>query len=52
MTADLAKSLVKFLIKFASNPIAESRHIWDHVKADANHYWVGSKLLWTDIKIA
>jgi len=52
MTMDLAKAIVNFVVTFASNPRGELSHIWDHIKADANHYWVGSKLLWTDVKIA
>ena len=32
------------MVTFASNPRGESKHIWDHIKADANHYWVGSKV--------
>ena len=32
--------------------VTQSRELWEHIKHEAQHYWVGSKLLWRDVLVA
>jgi LETM1 and EF-hand domain-containing protein 1 len=34
------------------NMVKNPKETWQMVKDVANHYWLGSKLLWSDIKVA
>ena len=42
----------KAFSKFLSDPVGSCRNAWGHVKEEAIHYWIGSKLLWKEIKLA
>ena len=42
----------QFSKELASDPRRKTKEIWAAIKHEANHYWVGSKLLWADVKIA
>mmetsp|Transcript_43719 Transcript_43719/g.139340 ORF Transcript_43719/g.139340 Transcript_43719/m.139340 type:complete len:749 (+) Transcript_43719:147-2393(+) len=32
--------------------VAKIKEIWRHVKEEAHHYWVGTKLLWFEVKVS
>jgi len=49
------RSLPPSLLHYLTHPTqAKERlaEIWAHVKVEAHHYWMGSKLLWADIRTA
>jgi LETM1 and EF-hand domain-containing protein 1 len=62
MTVSASRTIVTFLVKLPGNIIfyathpKESREAWhklrDAAKEEAHHYWVGTKLLWADIRTA
>lgn len=31
---------------------AKSRELWQHTKDELKHYWLGSKLLWQEIRLS
>lgn len=37
---------------FVSDPGGSLSRTWHHVKEEASHYWLGSKLLWREMKMA
>ena len=37
---------------FVSDPGGSLSRTWRHVKEEASHYWLGSKLLWREMKMA
>ena len=37
---------------FAADPSGALSNTWKHVKEEANQYWLGSKLLWREMKMA
>jgi LETM1 and EF-hand domain-containing protein 1, mitochondrial len=37
-----------YIVEVISNP----KDTWHHIKKEAKHYWLGSKLLWSEIKVA
>jgi len=41
------KSAWKSIREIAANP----KQTWQHIKDEAHHYWIGSKLLWSEMKI-
>lgn len=43
-----AKQVVASITDVIRNP----RATWQYIKHEANHYWLGSKLLWSEIKLA
>lgn len=50
-----SEQVVKFLgsaVKGTIDIIINPRKTWNSIKEIAHHYWVGSKLLWSEIKIA
>jgi hypothetical protein len=62
MTVSASRTVVMFLVKlpghiifYATHP-KETREAWhklrDAAKEEAHHYWVGTKLLWADIRTA
>jgi LETM1 and EF-hand domain-containing protein 1 len=44
----VTKNAISATVDFVSNP----KQSWAAIKKEALHYWVGSKLLWSEIKIA
>ena len=50
--ASKAASTLKSIAITTVNVIRNPRRTWNHIKAEANHYYVGSKLLWVEIKLA
>ena len=42
------KSGLSSMIYMVKNP----KETWKSIKEVADHYWLGSKLLWSDIKVA
>ena len=51
-TSAFAAWCAQFSRELASDPRRKTKEIWAAIKHEANHYWVGSKLLWADVKIA
>ena len=43
-----AKQIVTSIADVVKNP----RATWQYIKHEANHYWLGSKLLWSEITLA
>jgi LETM1 and EF-hand domain-containing protein 1 len=41
------KSFGKAVKEIVANP----KQTWQHIKDEAHHYWIGSKLLWSEMKI-
>jgi LETM1 and EF-hand domain-containing protein 1 len=50
--ASLAAWCAQFAREVAADPRGKGRELWAAAKHEAEHYWVGSKLLWADVKIA
>ena len=63
--SDFGKSSAASIVYVLKNPLTVSKGIavyigdiiknpketWHHIKVEAKHYWVGSKLLWSEIKM-
>jgi LETM1 and EF-hand domain-containing protein 1 len=43
----MSKKAADYVIDIVKNPAAT----WAAIKHEAHHYWVGSKLLWSEIKL-
>jgi Ca2+-binding EF-hand superfamily protein len=52
MVAGALKSVVSGVTTFAKSPVATTKYGWAQVKEVAQHYYIGSKLLWQEIKLA
>ena len=48
MVANFVKSSAVYIVDIVRNP----RETWHHIKKEASHYWLGTKLLWSEIKMA
>lgn len=48
MVANFVKSSAVYMVEVVSNP----KETWHHIKKEAKHYWLGTKLLWVEIKMA
>jgi LETM1-like protein len=48
MVATFVKGSALYIVDIVSNP----RETWHHIKKEASHYWLGTKLLWSEIKMA
>lgn len=46
------ESIMLSLKKFAENPVGSMKELWVMTKEVAHHYWLGSKLLWQEMKLA
>lgn len=52
IVAGALKSVVSGVTTFAKSPVATTKYGWAQVKEVAQHYYIGSKLLWQEIKLA
>jgi LETM1 and EF-hand domain-containing protein 1, mitochondrial len=43
--------VITSIIKSTRDMIANPRATWEFIKHEANHYWVGTKLLWSEMKL-
>ena len=48
MVTTFIKGSAVYIVEVISNP----KDTWHHIKKEAKHYWLGSKLLWSEIKVA
>ena len=48
MVTTFLKGSAIYTYEVVSNP----KDTWHHIKKEAKHYWLGSKLLWSEIKVA
>lgn len=44
-------STLKGIVLSTKDAVMNPRATWQHIKKEIHHYWVGSKLLWSEIKI-
>lgn len=44
-------STVRGIVVSTKEAVMNPRATWQHIKKEIHHYWVGSKLLWSEIKI-
>jgi len=49
---ETAISAIKGAVVSVVDMIKNPKETWKSIKEVANHYWLGSKLLWSDIKVA
>ena len=52
VVAGAMKSVTTGVTTFVTSPIQSTKHGWKLVKEMAQHYYIGSKLLWQEIKLA
>ena len=52
MVISAAKTAGSYTLHFVRHPISSSKKMWVTVKDVAHHYYIGSKLLWSEIKMA
>lgn len=48
---DMVKSVLKSIAVGTKEIVMNPKQTWEAIKHEAHHYWMGSKLLWSEIKI-
>lgn len=48
MIVNFVKSSAVYVVDVVKNP----KETWHHIKKEAKHYYLGSKLLWSEVKMA
>ena len=51
-SSNIVVTTVKQIATSITDVVKNPRATWQYIKHEANHYWLGSKLLWSEIKLA